>query len=63
MELEALTPMLRTWDLPGSIAFYTEVVGLKCEAYDQESNWACLAKSCCASLSPVQGWPSESSAR
>ena len=23
--------MLRTWDLPGSVAFYTNVLGFKCD--------------------------------
>ncbi len=36
MKLQALTPMLRTWDLPGSIAFYTEVLGFECERASEE---------------------------
>lgn len=32
MKLEALNPMLRTWELQASIRFYTEILGFKCES-------------------------------
>ena len=44
MKLQALTPMLRTWDLPGSIAFYTEVLGFECERASEEWGWASLRR-------------------
>ena len=44
MRLEALTPMLRTWDLPGSVAFYTEVLGFKCDNLSDEWGWASLSR-------------------
>jgi catechol 2,3-dioxygenase-like lactoylglutathione lyase family enzyme len=36
MKLHALTPMLNTWDLKESIAFYTEVLGFECEKFSEE---------------------------
>lgn len=44
MRLEALTPMLRTWDLPGSVAFYTEVLGFQCESLSDDWGWASLRR-------------------
>ena len=44
MKLQALTPMLRTWDLPGSIAFYTKVLGFECERVSEEWGWASLRR-------------------
>lgn len=44
MKLQALTPMLRTWDLRGSIAFYTEVLGFECERHSEEWGWASLRR-------------------
>ncbi len=32
MKIASLTPMLRTWDIPGTIKFYTEVLGFDCVA-------------------------------
>jgi len=40
VELTDLTPMLRTWDFPGTIAFYTEILGFTCTAYEEGSGWA-----------------------
>lgn len=34
--------MLRTWDLRGSIAFYTDVLGFECESYSEKWAWASL---------------------
>ena len=42
MTLKALTPMLRTPDLPATIAFYTEVLGFTCENVSEEWGWAAL---------------------
>jgi len=42
MRLEALTPMLRTWDMAGSIAFYRDALGFECEAETEE--WASLRR-------------------
>ncbi len=42
--LSELKPMLRSWDIPGTITFYTELLGFTCEAYDAEYGWAHL---CC----------------
>ena len=42
MKLESLTPMLRTWDLPGTVEFYTRVLGFECEAHEADWGWASL---------------------
>jgi uncharacterized glyoxalase superfamily protein PhnB len=42
MKIQSLTPMLRTWDLRASIAFYTEVLGFECESLSEEWGWASL---------------------
>lgn len=44
MRLEALTPMLRTWDLPGSIAFYTQVLAFRCDSHSDDWGWASLRR-------------------
>ena len=44
MTLDALTPMLRTWDLHAAIAFYVEVLGFACERLSEEWGWAALAR-------------------
>jgi uncharacterized glyoxalase superfamily protein PhnB len=36
--------MLRTWDLPGSIAFYAEVLGFELTAHEPEWGWASLTR-------------------
>jgi uncharacterized glyoxalase superfamily protein PhnB len=45
MKVERLTPMLRTWDIPATIDFYSRVLGFTCDAGGAESGWASL--SCC----------------
>ena len=40
MKIQSLTPMLRTWDLPASIRFYTTLLGFVCEASSE--SWALL---------------------
>ena len=44
MPLRALVPMLRTWDLPGTLAFYTGALGFVCEAGGAEEGWAALCR-------------------
>jgi uncharacterized glyoxalase superfamily protein PhnB len=41
MKVSSLTPMLRTWDLPGSVEFYRRILGFECTAH--ESDWAALS--------------------
>ena len=41
---QELKPVLRTWDLPGTIAFYCDLLGFTCEAFDQELGWASLRR-------------------
>jgi uncharacterized glyoxalase superfamily protein PhnB len=43
MELQALTPMLRTPDLQGTIRFYTEILGFVCESASESWQWASLS--------------------
>ena len=42
MKVENLTPVLRTWDLAGTIEFYKNILGFECEAYELEQGWATL---------------------
>lgn len=42
MKIESMTPMLRTWDLEGSIDFYTGVLGFECTANEADWGWASL---------------------
>ncbi|MCM2270201.1 MAG: VOC family protein [Thermoanaerobaculia bacterium] len=44
MKLERLTPMLRTWNLPGAVTFYTERLGFRCAASSEEWGWAALER-------------------
>lgn len=44
MRLERLTPMLRTKDIKGTIAFYTGVLGFTCDAFSEEWGWANLSR-------------------
>jgi uncharacterized glyoxalase superfamily protein PhnB len=56
MIVENLTPMLRTWDLPGSIEFYSSVLGFKCEAHHAELGWARMS---CGPVSLMLSGPNE----
>lgn len=56
MDIEQLTPMLRTWDLAGSIEFYRGVLGFECEAHDAGSGWASMA---CGPVSVMLSGPNE----
>lgn len=42
--LGSATPMLRTWDLPGSIAFYVDVLGFAVQSHSQADGWASLRR-------------------
>ncbi len=42
MAFTALTPMLRTADIPGTLSFYTSVLGFECERYSEAWGWASL---------------------
>jgi catechol 2,3-dioxygenase-like lactoylglutathione lyase family enzyme len=44
MKFKALTPMLRTWDLQATIAFYTDVLGFRCHAFSGDWGWASLKR-------------------
>jgi len=44
MKLQSVTPMLRTWDLPSSIAFYTKMLGFKRESSNHEREWVSLSR-------------------
>lgn len=44
MSIQTLTPMLRTWDLSGSIAFYTQVLGFERESMSEKWGWASLKR-------------------
>ncbi len=42
MAILELKPMLRTWDIPATISFYTDVLGFTCSVYDPEWGFAHL---------------------
>jgi uncharacterized glyoxalase superfamily protein PhnB len=42
MKIQALTPMLRTWDMAASVEFYTTIIGFVCDGYSEE--WASLRR-------------------
>lgn len=44
MKLHSLRPMLRTAQLPETIAFYTEILGFVLDTYEEEWGWASLSK-------------------
>jgi uncharacterized glyoxalase superfamily protein PhnB len=44
MRYQELKPMLRTWDLPGTVAFYTDVLGFQCIGQSDEYGWAHLQR-------------------
>jgi uncharacterized glyoxalase superfamily protein PhnB len=44
MQFEQLTPMLRTRDLAGTLAFYQDVLGFTCDASSEEWGWASLSR-------------------
>lgn len=44
MSLHALTPMLRTWDLPGTLAFYIDTLGFACASGGADAGWVMLSR-------------------
>src|SRR4051794_9452336 len=44
MKLRELTPMLRTRDLQGSVAFYTTVLGFACDGRADDWSWASVRR-------------------
>ena len=56
MVLESLSPMLRTWDIPASIDFYTKLLGFTCEGGGAEEGWASLS---CGAVSIMLSGPNE----
>lgn len=44
MSLHSLTPMLRTWDFPGTLAFYTDTLGFACVSSGVDPGWATLSR-------------------
>jgi uncharacterized glyoxalase superfamily protein PhnB len=44
MKLEAITPLLRTHDLTGSVRFYETVLGFACDALDEDAGWASVSR-------------------
>lgn len=44
MKLQSVIPMLRTWDLPSSIAFYTKTLGFETRGLSDERGWASLSR-------------------
>lgn len=44
MTFQAVKPMLRTWDIPATIAFYTDVLGFACIEYNPNWGWANLVR-------------------
>lgn len=44
MTFSDLKPMLRTWDIPATIAFYRDILGFTCKTFDQEWGWALLIR-------------------
>jgi uncharacterized glyoxalase superfamily protein PhnB len=44
MRFEAITPMLGTKDLQGSVELYTQLLGFECGALSEDSGWASLSR-------------------
>lgn len=44
MILKAISPVIRTGDLKGTIAFYEQQLGFTCAAYSEEWAWAALRR-------------------
>lgn len=44
MTLQSLIPMLRTWDFPGTLAFYTGTLGFACVSGGIDDGWAALSR-------------------
>jgi uncharacterized glyoxalase superfamily protein PhnB len=46
VEVQSVSPMLRTWDLAGSVEFYTKILGFKCRGFEPESEWGWASVEC-----------------
>ena len=44
MRFKTLTPMLYSSDVPGTIAFYTTVLGFTCDNVMEDAHWASLRR-------------------
>jgi catechol 2,3-dioxygenase-like lactoylglutathione lyase family enzyme len=44
MMFSKLTPMLRTWDINASVAFYRDVLGFTCRSQNEQWCWAHLVR-------------------
>ena len=44
MTFSELKPLLRTWDIPGTIAFYCNILGFTCTSFDPDWGWAHLTR-------------------
>ena len=44
MKFRGCKPMLRTWDLPGTLAFYTQVLGFRCDAHEESWGWGQVSR-------------------
>jgi uncharacterized glyoxalase superfamily protein PhnB len=44
MKLENLTPMLRARNLQGTVDFYTNLLGFKCDSLNEDWGWASLSR-------------------
>jgi uncharacterized glyoxalase superfamily protein PhnB len=56
MNVDGITPMLRTWDIPATVEFYSGVLGFTCVAGIAESGWVCLS---CGPVSIMLSGPNE----
>lgn len=44
MKIHELTPMLRTWDMRETIAFYRDILGFTCKTFNEDWGWALLSR-------------------
>ncbi len=56
MRVESLTPVLRTWDIPGTIEFYRNVLGFDLKGYEPDWGWASMI---CGQASVMLSGPNE----
>ena len=56
MTFSELKPILRTWDLPGTVAFYRDILGFTCTALNPEWGWAYLT---CGNITLMLAGPNE----
>lgn len=56
MKVDSLTPVLRSWDLPGTVEFYRTVLGFECQSHEPDWGWASLT---CGDVSVMLSSPNE----